>query len=342
MQEVIPSFYGLRQMVPQSLGARRFWGIYSGEVLAVVYPEDPNSVTKKFVEYSVAVQAYDNGTLALLNFPHCLLSNPLAGLADQASWTLRPDPKSGQKGAPGLGSKVIVACVNGDLDSAVILGGWRDDADPGDAKADGHHLDLVFNGVRVNVDLDGALTVTREGVTRIDGTLDEDASPKDQVGAFVTLDAKGGFKVATVRADDKGNPVEEQSVTLDHETSTMTVTTAKGLVVEVTDGPATLRTKKGIEVTADGEDVKVTAAEGDVTMAAPKGHVRAGASADQPMVLGDDLVSWLQDLLKAVQQLTVGTGVGPSSPPINAAAFAQLGQRASAFLSKAAQVAKSP
>lgn len=330
-------------MRPQQHSSRRFLGLYQGEVLAVILPDDEHSVTKQFLEYRVAAQVAENGTVATVEFAHALLANPLAGLADRAAWTLRADPKSGQKGQPGLGSKVVVACLGGDRDSAVILSGLRDDRDDGDDPEAGRHLDLVFNGVAVSVDDDGALTVTRNGVIKDDGSPDTDASPEDAVGAFVTLDSAGGIRVATVRGQDKdGAPQEEQSIFLDHDASELTVTSKSGVTIKVVEGPCTVEARDDVAVTSHEGDVVVTAEAGDVTHSAPKGKVKLGGGADQPVPLGDDLVAWLKDLCQALQQLTVGTGTGPSSPPLNAPAFAQLAQRGQQLLSGAASVAKDP
>jgi hypothetical protein len=46
-----------------------------------------------------------------------------------------------------------------------------------------------------------------------------------------------------------------------------------------------------------------------------------GPASDEPLVLGNLWAEVMGELLDAISALTVGTGVGPSSPPINAAAF---------------------
>ena len=49
-----------------------------------------------------------------------------------------------------------------------------------------------------------------------------------------------------------------------------------------------------------------------------------GIPADEPLVLGNQWINVMAELLDALSALTVGTGVGPSSPPINAAQFVAL------------------
>lgn len=338
MSEVVPAHVRLRPMRSGPADPRRWGGLYPGEVLAIVYPDDPGSLTKRFVEYRVAAQAYVNGTTATVEFPHALLANSLAGLADEATHTLRADPKSGEHGQPGLGSKVLVACLNGDSNNAVILGGIRDSraADGPKAKDLGHRWSWRFNGVSATVDKDGAVTVRRDGPTRPDGKLASDKDPGEEVGAYVRLDAAGGVTLATVR---KGK--EEQRVALDHAKGELTITAQKGLTVKVVDGPVRVEAKGDAAVVAGGA-ATVRADGGDVTVQAPKGKVHLGGSGGEPVPLGDKLVGLLQDLLTAIQAITVSTAVGPSSPPLNAAQFAALLPRLQTLLSRSTDVKPTP
>ena len=57
-------------------------------------------------------------------------------------------------------------------------------------------------------------------------------------------------------------------------------------------------------------------------------------SGKEPMVLGDTLKSILNDILKAIQTMTVMTSVGPSSVPINVADFASIQAKLQNILSK--------
>jgi len=59
-----------------------------------------------------------------------------------------------------------------------------------------------------------------------------------------------------------------------------------------------------------------------------------GTSASEPIVLGNALKELIQELIEQIKILTVPTGVGPSGPPVNAAAFESINQRLSTILSK--------
>lgn len=179
-----------------------------GEVQEIVYPTDPKSLSKKFVEYSVFVQHRSaNNTATGKMYNHCVLANAFGGLADQCHWMLRPDakPSAKQKGANGLGkgSKVLLLCLNGEHNNAVILGGLRDQADVSgfggkEAKDLGHYFHFNFNGVSADVDDDGQFVLKYNGKTEVDGTTKVDGS---KVGTYLQLDKDGNAKLAD--KDDK-------------------------------------------------------------------------------------------------------------------------------------------
>lgn len=83
-----------------------------------------------------------------------------------------------------------------------------------------------------------------------------------------------------------------------------------------TTGVVTLKTKDG-----SGAELHLILDEtGRATLQAP--DIRIGtADSDEPMVLGNLWIEVMGELIDAINQLTVGTGVGPSTTPINAAAF---------------------
>lgn len=66
--------------------------------------------------------------------------------------------------------------------------------------------------------------------------------------------------------------------------------------------------------------------------------VNIGAEADEAAAKGDTLKSLLDETFDAILQLTVNTGVGPSTPPLNSAAFQAIKQKLSTFLSTVVKV----
>lgn len=167
-----------------------------GEVKEIVWPDDKRSRSKRYVEYRVYVEQRRNGTGFGRMYENCLLANPLAGLADQAVWTLRAAGPDRVKGSPTLGSKVLLLCVNGENASPVIIGGLRDPKDgkdQGTTSSPKHYARLAFNGVVFEVNDDGELIVTYGGKTKADGTTDV---ASDVAGAHVKLDKDGGITVS--------------------------------------------------------------------------------------------------------------------------------------------------
>ena len=49
-----------------------------------------------------------------------------------------------------------------------------------------------------------------------------------------------------------------------------------------------------------------------------------GKNAREPLVLGNELVDVLKNLIDVINQLTVMTGTGQSSPPVNRADFIRI------------------
>lgn len=85
--------------------------------------------------------------------------------------------------------------------------------------------------------------------------------------------------------------------------------------------------KRGVGITA-GDNITMDSGN---TIEMESNRINLGLNATHPAVLGDDATSWLSSLLDTLKnlcnQLTVEThmtGFGPSSPPINAAAYGKL------------------
>lgn len=212
---VVPSFQGLKRTgVAADTGNMSNLALRMGEVKAIVYPDDPLSITKTFVEYSVEVQHRDGrGAGTTSKYVGCLVANLFGGAADVFRYTLRKDDQSDTgKDGVGVGSKVLLLCVNGQTTRAMIVGGLRDlktDAEQTDTKDDGHNLFFEFNGISFRVNKDGEARVQFRGPTKVDGTLDTDAGADEKQGpTTVEFLKNGNLKVYT--KDDK------QHLLIDH------------------------------------------------------------------------------------------------------------------------------
>lgn len=308
--DVVPSIYLTRaagEMVDYD-DAYGNLGLRVGEVKQVVYPEDPDSRTKKFVEYHVVVQVRANGTAVTMQYRNCLPINVLGGgLADSNFELLRADaPQPGQSQddsssvALGYGSKVLILCINGSSAEPVIVGGIRDERDTDVGRKDrGVHKEWTYNGVRLLINDDGSFSVTREGPTTPAGVFDPNRGADESAnGTKVEVTAEGTVRVST--------PGDQQTVVVDHKAGTITVTGDK-----------------------------------DLTVHAQTIHV--GKEADQAAVLGDVLVDLLGQLIDlASKETTYATPSGPSSTALNVVKWQALKQKLPQALSQFITVKKNP
>jgi hypothetical protein len=196
-----------------------------GEVKRIIKPSDKNSRSKKFYEYDVLVQHRENDTADGRWYYACICANDLGGFADKTEKTLRIDDTSGQTSEPtltkGFGSKVLILCINGAQNEAIIVSGLRDDTDS-DNEALGFHYTFQFNGCSVRVEDDGSYAILVEGRTRADGKPSDDRV--DGGGSSIRIDANGNVIVSTSQ--------NKQTVTVDNQSGTITVNADKDLVLE--------------------------------------------------------------------------------------------------------------
>lgn len=331
---------------PQDIGFFSNVALRMGEVKDIVYPDDPKSITKTLVEYSVEVQQRDGrraGTTRV--YTGCLTMNLFGGVADTFRYTLRKDDQSNTgKDGIGVGSKVLLLCVNGQTTRAMIVGGLRDlkvDDQQKDLKDDGHNLFFEFNGFSVRINKDGEAKIAFRGATKIDGTLDTDAGADDKKGpTTVEFLKNGNLKVYT--KDDK------QHVLIDHENkkadflfdeewkvkvnkkvtedygdswtctagSTITIESKKDVLFKAADGTWTMQASGNAKILSSALLV------GDATDKMIKGTTYRNAQ----QTMNNDIASEFQTLVQQFAQIAIAVN-GPLKIPIygGAAASAVMG-----------------
>jgi hypothetical protein len=212
---VIPSYLGVstRGAVEGAGDSLNDNVLRLGEIRKVIYPQDPLNFNKKQTEYEVEVHRRNgNGATVSSLYRGVTVNNSLAGLADRYEVTFRPDTTHqgrDEEEPVGVGSKVLICCIAGDNQKAIILGGIRNATIDKrvDTKDDGHNLFFEFNGVRFIIDKLGQPTFTFRGATKYDGTL-VDSALKEAEGTSVKISDAGTFTVAT--------PDDQQFFRLDH------------------------------------------------------------------------------------------------------------------------------
>jgi hypothetical protein len=203
---VLPTHFRGRNSGFTSNGSMHNILLRVGEVQAIYYPGDENNDSGKFVEYDVWVGHRANGTAVTKMYRHVIAIDHFGSMADFSFATYRAKKTSTNQDpakelAPGMGAKVILLCISGETNNAIILGGIRDVKGTKDALADGHNLHSVFNGIDLSVNKDGELLVTYNGATGPDGQP-APGTDTDGSGTYIKVDKKGNFTVSDGNGDN--------------------------------------------------------------------------------------------------------------------------------------------
>lgn len=171
----------------------------TGRVLKVHNPNDKSNISKKYIEYDVEVDYYDNrGAYSKLVYYGVLVSSLFGGIADFTRYTPRlVEPKDINKLSEG--SYVLIQCVNGDPLNAIIVGGVQHPyANSKDNLDDGHNYQSEFNGINYHINKDGEWKLKFRGATNELGNLIGD---KKAEGTFIQLQKDGSLLLQS--ADNK-------------------------------------------------------------------------------------------------------------------------------------------
>lgn len=217
---VVPSYLGLSDRGDHHTapGHQTSVALRYGEVRKIIYPDDSKSVSKRWVEYHVEIQQKDAGRPGTgVVYANCVQMSLFGTSADLFKYTLREDSQQQNQSdkSVGVGSKVAVLCLNGDVTKGLIVGALRDTGNDEDGskqqgkdkKEDGHNLFFEFNGAQISINKDGELRVRYRGATKSDGTLDDNAN-SDAEGSTIIFNKDGGIKAYTKE--------EKQFLFLDH------------------------------------------------------------------------------------------------------------------------------
>lgn len=192
-----------------------------GEVKQIIKPTDPESLSKKYYEYSVLAVHIENGVLARRMYRNCVLINSLAGGGDHSSFALRESTKPNDQSQTD-GSRVLLLCIEGSNNRAIIIGGLRDERANNDINNTGHYFDWEFNGVNFKVNDDGSWEVINKGKTDNLGKKHPKAN-NDGVGTTIKTEANGNIQIKTAKGseiviDNTGNKINikaDSEVTID-------------------------------------------------------------------------------------------------------------------------------
>ena len=162
-----------------------------------VYPVDSeDNVNKLSTEYDVVViEQEDNRCMTPILYKRCLSVDSLGSIADYFEVKRRGQKRQKNNNKRDLneqdGAIVLLLCLNGNADSAVILGGLNHPDRKTKIKGEGQQLFGAFNGVEVQVLPDGSCRLVFNGAT------DNDGKPIDSSQGVTSLDIEkdGSFQV---------------------------------------------------------------------------------------------------------------------------------------------------
>lgn len=228
------------------------FGLKVGVVTNVIETDDDRNTTGLFPEYDVAVVQQDQDVgYSLVVYRNCIRTDALGGVSEYFDVKLRMPDKIEDTGAADPknqnGSVVIIQCLMGSSAQAIITGGVQHPKRQLTLdKETGHALIGEFNGLKVNIDKDGAFSVVFVGAT------DNDGKPlkADVGGSFFKITANGSIEIG----DNNG-----EVITLDKEKQTLTITSKKEMTITAgadmmvgTEGQLSVSAKKDMIAAIEG------------------------------------------------------------------------------------------
>lgn len=207
--------------------------LHLGEVVAVFPAGAKGNRFPDETEYIVMVE-HREGSGAVVNTPYrCILATSFGGMGDSLRYSLRSATSEQKNGAIVDGSYVLIGCINGDPNAAVILAGIRHPKAPQDTTENERYLDFNFNGVNLSINDEGELLVRANGATLANGKPDENTRDENQKGTFVKFSKDGSFEVSDGQNSISTNP-ESKSLQI-KTTGNCTTKTDEGWDVNATE-----------------------------------------------------------------------------------------------------------
>jgi hypothetical protein len=219
-------------------------------IVVKTYPIDDNeNVTKLSPEYDVVViEKSDTGAVTPQTYRRCLSAEGLGSIADFFVKTYRSQ-KSKKGKSIGLdyknqdGAIVLLLCLDGESDKAVIIGALTHPDRKTRLKGDGMELKGEFNGLSISVNDDGSANLTFKGAT------DNEGKPLDSSQGNTTIDIE---KDGTLQFKNKGNTfrLEKAGGVLLNSDGDVAVSVKKGMAVSVEEA-VSIDTKKDLSLKTD-------------------------------------------------------------------------------------------
>jgi hypothetical protein len=238
-------------------------GLKAG-IVVKSHPINSKTNTNKIApEYDVLVIENDQGQAAnAVNYRNCISAEGLGSIADYFEKTIRVQKSfkgktKGQEFRGQDGAIVLLLCLDGLSEKAIIIGALRHPDRKNGLKGDKKQLITEFNGIKLQVEDDGSAKMTFRGATGNDG------QPLDKKQGDTTLDIE---KDGSVQIKNKGvthRLQKDGNVSLTAEDS-IAITNKKDFKIETNEGAVKVSASKG---DLNGEMKKlILKASGSATM----------------------------------------------------------------------------
>lgn len=239
---IIPSIFNVGGGTNANDAFNNMMSLKDGIVTAIIYPDDPNTLSGKEIEYNVCVADYDHEKNINLNiYRNCRLVNIFGTTNDFVTYTLQPSTQSptnltgdDNENVFPDGARVLVLCMGGQTraGSAIIIGGeqHRDQTPP--QRSDGQFYNFQFNGINQLINNDGELIITFNSATDQDG----DQSNAAAAGTQIKIDKNGVVTISdnenqVISVDRVAKQISigngSESIVVDKDESSITATSGK-------------------------------------------------------------------------------------------------------------------
>jgi hypothetical protein len=258
-----------------------------GIVVRVYVISDGGNLSKLTTEYDVQTfeQNEDRGS-SVITYRNCIATESMGSIPDFLEKTLRI-----REGAPTIGSfintkgqngaVVLIQCLDGMSDKALIVGAVTHPDRQTTLVNDQPYLQGEYNGVNLEIGNDGSVTFTFKGATDNDGNI---------------IDSSQGPSVAKIETDG--------SFQFSHSTITLRLDR---------NGTATLTTNKDLDLNVSGDaNVMIT---GDATVQC--NDLKITTEGDAELTVGGDCKADVSGKLVAKASeidLNLGNGIPSFSP----------------------------
>ena len=227
-----------------------------GIVYKIYDADDPDNISKIYPEYDVLTVNSGNGHgVNTCIYEHCNKMESFGNGADFFQAKLRDttekvDERKMLNFQEQKGSIVLILCLDGIAEKAVIIGSLSNTSKKLFTKELGHHMEGEFNGLNWKVNKDGELTVTFKAATKPDGKPVDEEGAKKSAGTFLKINKEGSIEVNVSKKEFFKIDKTKKTIDLNAEKDINVITDAK---YNLTSKDATNITCKDLVAKASGK-----------------------------------------------------------------------------------------